>query len=112
MNKEQYEEMCLYLQYNKLLYYKLDDPGIPDAEYDRLEKEIEKYEKETRILYKYSPSSHAGIHKDLEKVLYEYGQLLQDRIIKNKTTKKFMFYILSYKSFWFNWGRLEGRAER
>ena len=41
-------------------YYTLDDPKLSDKEYDQLYDELIKLEKETGVIYPYSPTQRVG----------------------------------------------------
>jgi DNA ligase (NAD+) len=62
MSYERIKELRRDLLYHKYRYYHLDDPVIPDAEYDRLERELEDLEeKHPEHSDPHSPTKMVGV---------------------------------------------------
>jgi len=61
ITEEEYRELVKKLNRYSYEYYVLDSPSIPDSEYDRLYKEVEKFEKANpKLILKESPTMRVG----------------------------------------------------
>ena len=75
--KERVEEITKTLERYNYEYYVLDNPSVPDSEYDRLMQELIAIEKEhPELLNPYSPTQRAG-----GKVLSEFKKIKHKRLM-------------------------------
>lgn len=70
-NKKRAADLREQINYHNYRYYVLDDPEIPDAEYDRLFRDLQKLEKEfPELITQDSPTQRVG-----EKPLSSFGEV-------------------------------------
>ena len=78
--KERAEQITKLLEQYNYEYYVLDNPSVPDSEYDKLMNELIAIEKEhPELINPFSPTQRVG-----GKVLSSFNKIKHKRIRKNR----------------------------
>lgn len=93
MNQDRISELKALLERYNYGYYVLDEPSVPDSEYDKLMHELKKLEKENfETVDPSSPSQKVGggLAKGFEKVKHEMPMLSLDNVLDESGLETFI----------------------
>lgn len=94
--EQEIEKLIKLIEYHNYRYYVLQDPEIPDKEYDILYNRLKELENKYKIIKPYSPTQRLSksIQKDFKEINHIYPVLSLDSIYSTKELKDYLKKIL------------------
>ncbi|MEE8057334.1 MAG: NAD-dependent DNA ligase LigA [Pseudomonadales bacterium] len=96
--QQQLDQLCAIINQHNYRYYALDDPSIPDAEYDRLMRELQQLEVEhPDLINEDSPTQRVGAEplEGFSQITYEVPMLSLDNVFNREELRDFEHRIRS-----------------